>query len=485
MRRKPNIVFLFSDHQLFYRHGWDGGPKPRRPFFDRLASQGIDFARAYTSCPLCMPARRTVLTGAFPHNHGLLKNDETMIPSRHELYLNLLVEQGYRCYYYGKWHAGPGTALDHHCKGFCYTSYGNPYITQEYRDYLRRSELPRAVHLVERSFWPDKIPMGKEYSCERSWCNDHASGLTLTPKETHESFFLAHLACEKLRKLSGAEEPFALRVDFWGPHQPYFPTKEFADLYDSKEIPEYKSFGEELSGKPKAYLNERNDPLNDGGTIIQPNPLPWSEWQKIIARCYGHITMVDTAGGLILEALNDLGLEENTFVLWTTDHGDALASHGGHFDKGSYMPEEVIRIPMAIRWPERIEPGQVSSHLVSLLDVAPTILDVAGTDFKGEIDGTSLLPIFEERNPPWREDLMCETDGHPKTEPGRAVITDRFKYVAWKGQMHELYDLENDPYEMDNLIDVPERYDILNDLQQRLRSWQERTHDSEKIIDRG
>ena len=114
MSDRPNIVFLLNDHQAYYRHGWDGGPRVQRPYFDRLASEGVVFDRAYTASPLCGPARRTILTGLYPHTHREIKND-ICAPFLHELYLDKLADSGYHNYYYGKWHAGPGTAHDHRC----------------------------------------------------------------------------------------------------------------------------------------------------------------------------------------------------------------------------------------------------------------------------------------------------------------------------------------------------------------------------------
>ena len=138
---KPNIVFLLNDHQAYYRHGWDRGPRIQRPHFNRLASGGIVFNRAYTACPLCAPSRRTMLTGLLPHNHGEIKNG-TDHPFDHETYYDRLAELGYQNYYFGKWHAGPGTAYDHHCDGFSYPSYNNPYTKPEYKEYLRARNLP-------------------------------------------------------------------------------------------------------------------------------------------------------------------------------------------------------------------------------------------------------------------------------------------------------------------------------------------------------
>ncbi|MFH1929200.1 MAG: sulfatase-like hydrolase/transferase [Chloroflexota bacterium] len=487
MSDRPNIVFLLNDHQAYYRHGWDDGSQPKRPHFDRLASEGVVFERAYTACPLCGPARRTMLTGVFPHSHGELHNN-TEHPYDFDLYLDVLADSGYRNYYYGKWHAGPGTALDHQCEGFNYHGYSNPYTKPEYKAYLEREGLPEPEFLIERHFrkeWNDIVPEGEIHkNMTENWWSGQSSGLTVSPKETHEAFFLASLACDKLRELaeSKSEEPFALRVDFWGPHQPYFPTREFADLYDPEDITEYGNFRDSLDNKPEIYRLELNDPLNQDGKLIFPNPLPWSEWQKVLARCYAHITMIDAAGGLILDALDEFGLADNTFVLWTADHGDAVTCHGGHFDKASYMPEEMIRIPMSIRYPGRILPGQSCDRLVSLLDLAPTLLDAAGTRFANEVDGKSLLPLCTGEGEDWRDDLMCETHGHFEEHIGRLVVTERYKYVANQGQMDELYDLENDPYELDNLIDDPACESILSDMRARLLSWQQKTGDRHSAI---
>jgi len=486
MSDKPNIVFLLNDHQAYYRHGWDNGPRIQRPHFERLASEGVVFTRAYTASPLCGPARRTILTGLFPHTHGEIKNDWEA-PYKHEIYLDLLAANGYRNYYYGKWHAGPGTAYDHHCEGFSYPSYNNPYIKPEYKEYLKRKGLPEPKIFIERNFgpWHKDCKEGKLYKQTRDWCNEHASGIMVTPKETHEAFFLANMACEKLRELAKSKnkQPFMLRVDFWGPHQPYFPTEEFAEIYNPREIPVYTNFIDPLINKPEIYRSEVNFPLNKEGKLIIPNPLPWSEWQKVLARCYAQISMIDAAGGLILDTLDELGLTNNTLVIWTTDHGDAIACHGGHFDKRSYMPEEMVRIPMAIRWPEKIPPGKKITKLVSNIDIAPTILDAAGINFKNEIHGKSLLPLCMGKSEEWRDDLMCETHGHMENHIGRMIVTERYKYIANQGQMDELYDLKNDPYELVNLINDPAYKDVLSEMKTRLLNWQRKTKDKFVILE--
>ncbi|MCX6343619.1 MAG: sulfatase-like hydrolase/transferase [Armatimonadetes bacterium] len=497
-KRRPNILYILNDHQAFYGHGAYGGPKIRRPNFDRLASQGAEFSRAYCASPLCGPSRRTMLTGLFPHNHGEIKNDVNA-PYDREVYLDILAQNGYRNFYYGKWHAGAGTAKDHHCEGFSNPSYNSPYNKPEYKDYLKEHGLPDFEVKIGRSFLnspeeakkiraekPDALRgavPGEPYHVRGEWCNPHVTGVMTSPEATHEAMFLADLACKQLEELakSKSDQPWSMRIDFWGPHPPYFASKRFLDMYDAASIPEYPNFKDDLKTKPNRYKSEANWPLHDGQRhIIQPNPLPWSQWQKALAMCYAQISLIDHAGGIIVDMLDKLGLDKDTLVVWSTDHGDAVACHGGHFDKDAYLPEEMMRIPMAVRFPGRIKPGQKRKELVGNIDLAPTFLAAAGLSFSKETDGRSLLPLCTGETKDWRKDLMCETHGHFKNELGRMVVTDQYKYVWNDGDMDELYDLTQDHYEMKNLIDSPTHKDILEDMKARLAKWQQQSHDDPK-----
>ena len=256
---------------------------------------------------------------------------------------------------------------------------------------------------------------GTLYECRDFWCGEHAVGTTVTPKETHEAFFLADLACHQLEELAaGGDDPFTLRVDFWGPHQPFFPTQEFLDMYDPKEIARYPSFDNDLRDKPYTLRMEANKPMGDGENIIHPNPIPWEEWQEILAHCYAHTTMLDAAGGVVVDKIKELGLDRNTLIIWSTDHGDAIACQGGHFDKDSHMAQEVMRIPLAMSWKDVIAPGQVSDALTFTCDIPATMADVSGCPFTNRIDGSSLMSLALPKNEgvSWRRELMCETYGH-------------------------------------------------------------------------
>lgn len=495
--KKPNVIFILNDHQAFYRRGWDGGVKPLRPHFEKFANEGIEFTNAYCATPLCAPVRRTMLNGQFAHKHKNYFNTSAA-PYEEETYLQRLHQEGYKNYYFGKWHAGAKnatTAENQHCEGFSSDGYGNPYISKEYKEYLKRYNLPEAQHLIKWHCCSDRlfdeghfptIKVGELYKCDSSWCGEHAMGITVTPKETHESFFLANLVCEQLEKIvkSGQEEPFNIRLDFWGPHQPFFPTQEFYDLYDPKKIEMYGNFDDDLKNRADVHRTEDNRFIGDDNQkIIYPNPVDWNTWQDILAHAYAHITMCDAAAGKVLDKIKELGLDENTMIVWATDHGDALASHGGHFDKCSYMSQEVMRIPLAMKWTGQIKPNLKSNELVSNIDIPITIMDAVGLKFNQEVHGESLLPLAYEIETQWRDDLMCETAGHGYVERinGRMIVSGKHKLVKFEGQIDELYDLEKDPYELNNLAQDIQYQTIKEDLLHRLRQWQQKTNDQDMM----
>lgn len=491
MKKQPNILYIMNDHQAYYHHVNSKDEKPKTPNFDQLAAEGIKFNNAYCATPLCGPVRRTILSGLYAHTHKQHYNDSHM-PYTEESYLRLLARNGYKNYYYGKWHAGPKTPMEeHNCEGFSCTGYGNPYITEEYYNYLEEMNLPKARHLIETDFstkshreshYFEKMKEGAEYSCEDFWCGEHAVGKTVTPKETHEAFFLAHLANKKLEEIAERKinnQPWHMRLDFWGPHEPFFPTQEFIDMYDPSNISEYPNFNDNLKNKADVHRVDENNHISKEGKLIIPSPLPWTEWQKILSRVYAHITMIDAAGGLVLNKLKELGLDKNTLIIWTADHGDAIASHGGHFDKCSYMSQEVMRIPMAMKWDGIIQPNIINNNLVSNLDMPQTMLDAAGLKFNQKVHGRSLLDLYTKNTKPWRKGLMCETNGHGYIEriAGRMYVYENYKYVWFDGQKEEFYDLNNDPYELNNLSSNPNYKEKKDLLKKMLKQAQKESND--------
>jgi arylsulfatase A-like enzyme len=472
MSDRPNIVWLLNDHQVFAHHLWQDGPKPEIPQHDRLCREGVEFTQAYSVCPLCQPARGSMLTGLYPHRTGMIGNandcgSKEDFDADTRLFSHHLREVGYRTGYFGKWHCGSVRGpLDYEFEGWSTPGYGNPYGTPAYADYLEELGLPDPTVRLERVIRnPENsnqtIVLNKQ---KRRGEYSSAGGVMTSPIETHEAYFVTHLACRWLEEIAQNDQPFCLRVDAWGPHHPYFVAEPFAGTVDPKAIPEYPNFRMSFEGRPKHHA----DCLS--GRYRNSAELSWEEWQPTLARAYEHATMVDAAQGRVLDALDRLGLADNTLVFYTADHGDLIASNGGGFDKGWLMVEETMRIPLALRWPGRIPEGKATDGLVTNMDLVPTLLEAAGAATPSPMDGRSVLPLAQ--NPggaPWREDLMCEHHCHwGRRQFQRLLRWKNYKYVAHLDDMDELYDLSGDPYELQNLLNDATSKSVLDEMRRRL-----------------
>lgn len=477
---KTNILWLNSDHYAYAHHFALNRSQIRTPAFDRLCAQGTLFQNAYTVCPLCTPARASLATGQYPHRHGIL-NNEARFGSRTDfkpdapLYSRALAEAGYHVALFGKWHAqGPegsshnATAQDHGFEGWTLPGYGFPYRTAEYENYLRELGLSHPTVNVEWS-WGNPAQQGRKPLAATSDIPHHAScGVIEGPAETHEAYFVAHLARRYLEERAHDGQPFCLRVDPWGPHQPYYSAPPFADTVDPAAIAPPPNFAHDLADRPAHHRLFRERVQGNRGTRS------WDELAPVMARCYEQIALVDNAHLGLLDDLDRLGLSENTVVLYSADHGDVLGAHGGLFDKGWLMVEETMRIPLAVRGPG-IPNGRVTEALVSNLDIVATLREIADAPPAG--DGASLLP-WAEPSGVGREDLMLESHGHIGEYVFQRMLRWReWKYVAHLDDRDELYDLQTDPYELTNRIDDPALNEVRQEVQDRLVCQMEQTGD--------
>jgi len=482
---KPNIVLIITDHHAWYRHQRPGEFEFSTPAFDRFCRQGVRFDRAYSVCPLCSPARASMMTGVYPSVHGLRCNTEgNWLPgncidfrSGQMLYSHHLSAAGYRNAYIGKWHCGHRRLpLDFGIEGWALPDYGNVYMSGAYKAYAEERGLgearARIEHHLGRPEWQGQTLTLHDPS---PWKFMNGSGVLLGPPEAHEEQFVAHLAKEKLKELAASEQPFSLVVSFWGPHQPYYPTEPFAGMIDPAGIPRYPSFDDDYSGnKPLRHFIHR-DLVHHGPRSCWPE---WSTWQEVVARCYEQELQLDAAVGEFLSALEGAELADDTLVMWVADHGDALASHGGLWDKSSTYIEEVARVPMAIRWPGRSSAGVSTSRLVSNMDVTATMLEAAGVSIPEGMASRSLLPLLADpAGAEWPDQVIAEHNGHGDDLLQRIVVTGRYKYVAALFDKDELYDLEQDPYELRNLVDSLDHANVAREMRRRLIEHIEGTND--------
>lgn len=476
---KPNILFIITDHQAFYGHDREGEFEYKWPVFENFCSQGVRFSRAYSVCPLCTPARASMLAGVYPSSHGLMWNTDyaDMHDFREEqrLYSHYLSEAGYRNAYVGKWHCGKNKlAVDYGMEGWSLADYGKVYMSEAYKSYAAERDLGDARVRIEYNLnhpeWNGRTLMLHHPS---PWRFMNGSGVLIGPPEAHEENFVAHLAIEKLKELVKTGEPWSLVASFWGPHQPYFPTEPYASMVDAKSIPEYPTFNDDLQGRPLRYILHRD--FSHRSRYEWPK---WSTWQRILARAYGQGYQTDAAIGQILETLEKSGQAENTLVIWCADHGDALASHGGLWDKASTYIEEVARVPMAVRWPVGFKGGKRKDEIVSNMDVTATILEAAGIKAPRFMHSRSFLPLCRDGGgADWPEYTVAEHHGHGEHITQRIIIGKRYKYVAALFDGDELYDLQKDPFERNNLIDSAEHRGVKEQLRKRIIEHIEKNDD--------
>ena len=481
---KPNILFVITDHHAYFDPNRPGEFEFAPPAFERFCSKAVRFDRAYAVCPLCSPARASMMTGLYPSAHGLRWNTEaTHMPWNRSdfapdtrLYGDFLAAEGYRNAYVGKWHCGhERLPADFGLEGWSLPDYGKVYMSDAYRQYCRQRGLgePRArvEHYIGRPEWE-----GKTLTLHHSspWRFMNGSGVLVGPAEAHEENFVADLAVEKLRELARSDQPWSLVASFWGPHQPYYPAEPFAGMIEPGSIPEYPSFEDDCRGKPLRHLIHR-DLTHGPPRKYWPD---WPTWQQVLARCYEQQLQLDDAVGTILRALDDLDLTDDTIVIWLADHGDALASHGGVWDKASTFTEEVARVPMAIRWPGELPAGGRTGRLVSNMDATATMLEAAGAAVPESMHSRSLLPLCRNlEGADWPDQLVCEHNGHGDDILQRIVVTDRYKYVAAVFDGDELYDLKDDPHEMTNLLHSGEHAGVGDEMRARLVQHIESTGD--------
>lgn len=475
---RPNVLFIVTDHQAFYGHDRPGQFDFRPPRFEAFAAEGTRFDRAYCVAPICTPARASMVTGVYPSAHGLIFNTDHAEPHDFRqgqlLYSHHLARAGYRNAYVGKWHCGrERLPVDYGIEGWALPDYGKVYMSEAYGAYAAERGLGQArariEHCLNHPEWEGSTQVLHHHS---PWRFMNAAGVLEGPPEAHEEHFVAHLGIETLRDLARSGQPWSLVVSFWGPHQPYYPTEPYASVVAPKAIPEYPSFRDDLEGRPLRYVFHRD--FSHPGARRWTD---WSTWQRILSRAYGQGYQTDAAIGRVLDALDELGIAANTLVIWTADHGDALASHGGLWDKAATYIEEVARVPLAIRWPEGLPGARRCDKLVSNLDVTATMLEAAGAEVPPAMHSRSLLGLCGGEQT-WPGHLICEHHGHGGVHlTQRIIVTERYKYVAALFDGDELYDLIEDPFELHNLVDSPEHAEVRGRLRRRIVEHTERTQD--------
>ncbi|TDE90763.1 DUF4976 domain-containing protein [Occultella glacieicola] len=453
-----NILFFLTDQHRIDTLGCYGNDVVSTPVLDAIAAEGSTFRRFYTPTAICTPARASLLTGAAPFRHQLLANYERNVGYRDELaddqftFSRALRDADYNVGLIGKWHVGlHRTQHDYGFDGIPMHGWHNPVDHADYVAYLDEHDLPPYALTDEiRGTFPNGTPG-----------NLLAARLD-QPLEATFEYFLAERAIGLLRSYAAEHEtagrPFFLATHFFGPHLPYNIPSHYFDMYDPEAITLPKSVAETFANKPPVQANYSAHWTFD--------TLSTATSKKLIAAYWGYVTMIDEQIGRIVEVAKELGVYDESAVFFSADHGEFTGAHRLH-DKGPAAYEDIYRVPGVVRLPGGHEP-QVADHFASLLDLTATILDVAGLDSSQAVDGTSLAPVVRGEQPVWRDDLVLEFHGHHFPYPQRMLVTDRYKIVVNPESVNELYDLVDDPDELQNRYAHPELEQVRNSLLRRL-----------------
>jgi arylsulfatase A-like enzyme len=479
---RPNVLFLFSDQHRADALGCAGHPVVQTPNLDRLAASGVRFERTYAAAPICGPCRSALITGRHVHRcgaltHGHMKRDMGL-PTMGAIFRNA----GYATGAFGKVHVA-GESDDNDI-GF------DERALEIYTP--MKSDYQHAIGLEK--FWQycSYLPQYKPHPDAQV---RHGYNLKNEPIQLEEEFILdtmtADHAIDFMQRVSGfrvqssgggirdrvrdrdAEtenapqssignrqsaipQPFFLWVGLEKPHNEMYAPKRFHDLYDpgKMQLPENRRF--DRSRLPGAIYDNPSFPIADGLTDDQ--------MRHAMAAYFANVSYMDEQAGRVLDALDELGLSENTIVFYSTDHGEHLFNHQ-MVHKMCFF-EEAARVPLILRIPGVTKAGTTRNQFASLLDLLPTFCDACGIVPPTGIDGKSLLPVIRD-NAPLREAVFSEYYDSGVAE--RMIRTERWKYVHSEGDRHQLYDLEHDPHENVNLIDDPAFADVCAELDARLR----------------
>jgi N-acetylglucosamine-6-sulfatase len=437
--KKPNFLFVLVDDQPFDAVGSSGRyPFLKTPNMERLINEGAKFNNYFVTQSICSPSRASFLTGTYPHIHGVNQNNRHLDPDwkTNQPYSLLLQKVGYETAHIGKIHMAHYSGKKHIRPGF---DYWYSFVGQgEYFD-------------------PMVNDNGKEYQ-EKGYMTD----------------ILTEKAIDWLKEKRDPNKPFSLNLWHKAVHENHSPAPRHNNMYakDVLPTPPYNTHLETFKGKPEWQRIKTWD--SNWKNYVHSDTIKPKKWPikgdkfKNLLECLG---AVDESLGSVLATLEEMGELDNTVIIYSSDNGYFMGEHG-YWDK-RIAYESAMKIPMFIRYPKKIKAGTVIEKMGLNIDLAPTILELAGAQKPKYMQGESMVKLFDKKanNKDWRQAFMFEyyvDDEYPYAGPNMlAIRTDKYKMVDCfiGNDIDELYNLEKDPGEMTNLIDDP-KYD---QVEQKLR----------------
>ncbi len=488
---RPNLLFIMTDQQRFDAMSCAGNPVLETPNMDRLAAEGVMFRNAYSANPVCVPARAVLLTGLSPVNVRVEGNgdyereDVPDVPT----FDSILKENGYAAEYYGKWHTPYQFAECYDNVVKAVGSWGNKIAganqIKAYQQWLVKkgvapkeptegqlfsSRNQRPYEPIELDFSHHLAEAGQDEKMKLKVAQVSQYGKIDLPPHISYCAFTADETLEALERLK--DGPFTLTCSFDPPHPPSVVQEPYFSMYPPESIPVPASIHDPMTGSPYEEKSKQSDQVH------YRNEKDVREYRSIY---YGMVREIDDWIGKILDKLDELGIADNTLVIFVSDHGEMLGDHGMHSKMIFY--EGSVHVPFLMRFPGRIKPGTVVEEAVSSMDIAPTILDYMGMAAP-KTDGKSLRSMIEGKSR--GSDVVSYSLGANK--PNYMIRSGDLKLmmaqVAKSTNVDALYDLAADPHEMRNLIVNPISPELneaqTKELKGRLIRWLEE-HEPHKV----
>jgi arylsulfatase A-like enzyme len=449
---RPNIVVVVVDDMRFDEMGVAGHPYLETPHIDQLARDGALFTRAFHAVPLCSPNRASLLTGQYPSRHGIIDNvARNRMSHRLETFPRALQADGYETAFLGKWHMG-----------------NDPTPRPGWDEWVA---IPGQGRTRDPELWED----GGIHTVEGYITDVFTDRAVEFIRRERTDPFLLYIAHKAIH-------PDAVQLDDGSVDlsvpRGYVPAPRHLGRYEEKVFPRRPnviSSPDELTDKPalrRALTVKYSDEIVSAWGMEELDP---GTREETIRRRSEMLLAVDDGVGRIVETLRSQGILDETVIVFTSDNGFFYGEHGLSLERR--LPyEESIRTPLIVRYPRLVEPGSRVQRLVSSVDLAPSLLDLAGAPIGDHIQGRSFVPLLQGIEDGWRQSLLVEFYTYENPFPWlvdmdyRAIRTERYKYIHWMQHPDEgeLYDLTTDPFETANLIDDPNMADLVVELRGRL-----------------
>ncbi len=449
MTKKPNVLLILTDQQRPDTLGFRGQTPCRTPNIDRLAKEGVSFDRAMTPCPLCLPSRASLFTGLYPTQNDMMSNQDGYLTSCEML--DHFRSAGYQINYAGKWHMGEGNIGD-------FTDNHAGDSTPVYSQWCKDQGLIDGWMFNDPATRTTRTP---SMSIPKVHCQD------LPVNKTNEAY-VTDFALQMIRDRD-TEKPFFQVVSYNGPHPPFMIPEPYFSMYDPKDVPLPANFGPQTGEHNVNKTSYYRQLFLDHGE-------DFNAWRASYAVYWGFVTMIDDMVGRVIDEMEEQGLLDDTIVIYTSDHGENLGAHGLWQKMVPY--DESIRVPLIMRCPGSIAENSRTDMPACLVDVAPTL--AALTDLQSNTDwpGRDLMRAdWSDPNNPASFAMHRPIGDWMNVTDWRMIERQRFKYVWYRDQGGELFDLENDPAEICNLIGQDEHQSRVAALRLELNDFLEQTGD--------